>query len=279
MSSRNYSPFKGPLGKYRRDVPPPEHQPDLNVGGLVSVRKWRKVTYKQPFLDDLTGYYRFPATIAGVEAYTQKRHLRFPGKVRRAVGPQDIRQLIEVRNAAKMQVIHKAESAELATSVFLGVAVLRDMAVTKTLTQVINQEPLDTDAALFAADAVVDLGLCLEEPYENNWMLKPGPYNPAPQGLKVQLDRIAPDIGTQMANLGAYATEYPETLRTDEGVVALQTALEEQDYRISTWAPRHEAVTQAFPELTISEDVLMLRLPLSSILNLQNNLTRRPNSK
>jgi hypothetical protein len=153
------------------------------------------------------------------------------------------------------------------------VAVIRSEVLSRALGNVSDQKPIDEEVAAYSADAIVDFGLCLEEPYENNWKLKTDHRRQAtPQGLSDKLESVAPGIGTNLVNFGAFAEDNPDVLCTYDGVVAMQAALTEQDYRIGLWSSRHDAVREAYPDLPLSADILHLHVPLHEMLIMQADL-------
>jgi hypothetical protein len=49
----------------------------------------------------------------------------------------------------------------------------------------------------------------------------------------------------------------------------MQSAVVEQEYRIQAWQPRHEVLVAAFPDMNLSMDVLLQRIPLDEMLRLK----------
>lgn len=262
-------------GKKRREVIPPLELPKLDTDGLRSVQGWRIDVYKQPILDNLLGFYRFdPPTKSGANVYTNS-HRKFIGSegVPASIVQQYVQNPEQVENAAIRQMIHKAESTELATALFWSVAVLRSEVLGAALDSVGKGTPMDEDIATYSADAIVDMGLCLESPYESNWKLRTSPrQRKYPQGLRTKLDTMAPGIGANVVDFGAYADKHPSALYSDDGYVALHAAYIEQDYRINTWGPRHTAITEAYPDLPLSKEILYMALSLSEMLDIQDRL-------
>jgi hypothetical protein len=115
------------------------------------------------------------------------------------------------------------------------------------------------------------MGLCLDEPYEPVWNYSTKKKH-ADQGLIEQVKRIAPGVGKRAAEFGAFAVDNPDVLRSYDGVVLLQSAYEEQEFRIEAWSSRHEALMEAFPQTEPSEQILLHRLSLDEMLKLQNAL-------
>lgn len=271
MSRRNYSPKEGPLGSYRREVEIPHILPDIDTESVIDLQTWRGSTYNEPFLDKLTAHYKFFPSINGAKAYTKKESPRYPTKVK-AVGREAVKALIEKRDAARRQPTHVAETAELATALFWSIAVVRSVILTEIQGNIIDGKPYKDDVAAYAADAILDLGLCIEEPYENNPFLRDKNRAKLEQGLHEKIEIIAPGIGTDIARFGKYADIHHDALESADGLQLLDFALDEQGYRINTWQPRHTAVTAAFPELPVSEEILHLHVPLSEMLAIQYGL-------
>ncbi|CAN5464533.1 hypothetical protein BH10PAT3_BH10PAT3_6820 [soil metagenome] len=264
-----------PFGKYRREVVAPAELPEVDNEGLHAFRNWRNKTYKQPILDDLVGYYRLePPTKLVAEMYTgSKSKARGSAPLAAEVVVDYVRDPESV-DPAHRQIIHTAESAEMATAVFLGVAVLRSEVIEKALRDIANERPMADDIAAYAADAIIDMGLCLEEPFERNWRLKPGERKNAPKGLSKRLEREAPGLGTNLVDFGAYASLHHEAFVASpyDAVDALEAAYEEQNYRMAIWLPSHTAITEAFPELPLSKEILYMQEPLDKLLSIQYDL-------
>lgn len=263
-------------GKKRRDVVVPPSMPTLDAEGLRAIQDWRSTVYKQPILDDLLGYYRFdPPTKRGADIYTGARGkiIGIEGMSREIVS-RYVELPESVESAELRQVIHKAESTELATALFWSVAVMRSQVLNNALEAMGSGREIDEDVARFAADAIVDMGLCLESPYENNWRMRThARQRKYPQGLGSKLETIAPGVGTNVADFGAYAGEHPEVLQTQDGFVAMHAAFIEQDYRMELWGPRHTAITEAFPDLPLSREILYMAVPLEEMLSIQDRLS------
>ncbi len=280
MSRRNYKPSEGSLGKFRHDVPTPETLPVINTDAVLNLMDWRAKRYHRPFLDDLLGYYTFPATKSGVEAYTQKNPVKPVYPTEKAIGREAIRELIEARKQAERDAIdkterkklHIAESAEKVTALFLAVAKGRKAVISDVIASINDGTEFNPGSVVYAADAIADLGACLEEPYDHDYRNLTGPGRKTPQGLSARIESIAPDAGRQLVSFGSYASNNPEVLRSYEGVTALTAASDEQDYRISTWQPRHEVLFQVYPELEPSTDVITLKVPLGDMLQIQDDM-------
>lgn len=267
--------IKKPLrGKRRREVLTPEVIPDVNTEAVLRFMDWRANTYKKPILDKLNGYYLFSPTPWGVESYTKSNGIAYPAGIR-AVGKEAIAQLLQDRDTAQQkktrQMIHKAESAETATAFFWTIAVIRQAALAEMLKLAANGgegTELDPDVPVYAADALMQFGLCLESPFENNRR------RGKEEGLKTRLDSFGPQLGQDFVDFGAYATAHPEALYSFDGMVLMEAALDEQKYQIATWAPRHTAVIESYPQIEISREILYQTLPLAEMLAVEDELSR-----
>lgn len=281
MSERNYKPGLPhlPLGKYRREVPVPNSPPKLDTTGVFNVLEWRNLVYRKPFLDDLNGHYYFEAaTEAGAKAYTGAR--KFPGAFTREL-IRDYLAKPDTVDPRLRQVIHRAESTEKAIAVFARIAIARGDVLHTAIDYVGQQasakiddgnvQQLPREVATYAADAIVDFGLCLEQPYEKT---RPGiRYKPSVHGglaLRARLDQIAPGVGTSLANFGSYAGAHPETLVSYDGLLAMNWAADEQEYRSIEWMPRYSAVAEAFPALADTKKILY-DMPLHEIFVVQGH--------
>jgi hypothetical protein len=276
MAEKGYPAARG---KQRRPLEVPLFKPDVDIDGLMNFTTWRDRYYKKPILDDLTGYYQFVPTVAGVEAYARPKMPRIPQELLKSVtGREDVRGHIQKRReheaARERQRLHIAASAELATAVFWAVAFLRETVLLEAIGKISENQQPEWDVAVYAADAIQDFGLCLEKPVETEPMFVNGRGGKRlTNGLRTRLDGISPDLGTHVANFGAYAVEHPDALRSADGVALMQTTLEEQNYRKATWEPRHRAVVDAFPDLPQSEEILLFKRSLPELLSIQDNLS------
>jgi len=277
MSERNYRFIEGfPLGKYRRDVEPVLERPELDDDGLRNLFDWRdRNLHRQPFLDDLNGHYLFFPTPNGAKAYTENVTKPKIPKRPATILVKDLELFYNSRRdakaAARRQPLHVAQTAEHALALFWSVADRRSAHLGNVLDKVSRLEPLYGNeeietAVSFAADAIIDLGLCLEEPVETVYVPGTGRKSRVSRELKAQFDKISPDIGTQVVNYGSYLLGNPEGFHSADGVNLLQAAYDEQDHRINAWAPRHAALEQQYPKLELSEEVLMMRVPLQEML-------------
>lgn len=275
MSNRNYYRGVGPLGNIRRPVEIPAFVPEVDTDGLLEVDAWRVTIYKKPIVDNLMGFYRFdPATVRGALNYVKPSAPKYPTG-EKAVGKEAVLSLIaqkkEAEATAQRQSFHIAETTERALAVFWSVATVRYAVLGQALNAVTDEKAIPEDVGNYAADAIVDTGLCLEEPFENDWKFKVKKNTPLSKGLKMQIDKNAPNIGTQVASFGAFAVANHEALRSYDGIVIMQSAYEEQEFRISTWRSRHLALTEAIPELPVSDEILYQRMPMEEMLSIHNN--------
>lgn len=258
-------------GKKRREVETPETVPSIDTEAVLRFSEWRSSTYKKPILDRLNGYYLFPPTPWGISSYTRPNGIDYPFGIA-AIGREAARKLIESRNEAdekrNRQVLHKAQSAEMATAFFWTIAVLRQYAINEVLesAKLAGTSSPSEEASLYAADALLNFGLCLENPFENNRR------RGREEGLKTRLDRFSPDLGSQIASFGVYASKNPEALTTFDGIVLLGVARDEQQYHIDTWAPRHTTVIEQFPEIPISREILYQTLSFEEMVSIQDEL-------
>lgn len=277
MSERNYRHIEGfPLGKYRREVEPVLKRPELDDEGFLKLLDWRDESlHGRPFLDDLNGHYLFHPSPNGVKAYTENVPKPKMPKRDPTMLVKDLDVFFSARRhakeATKRQPKHVAEGAENALALFWSVAVGRSAHISNVLAKVTDQqslignEEIETSVA-FAADAIIDLGMCLEEPVETVYVPGRGRKPRVSNELKAKFDTFSPDIGSRIIDYGSYLTNNPEGFASADGVILLQAAYDEQDRRIDTWAPRHKALEQQYPELEVSQEVLMMRVPLQEML-------------
>lgn len=277
MSERNYRHIEGfPLGKYRRDVEPVATRPELDDEGLINLLDWRHESLNgRPFLDDLSGHYQFHPSPNGAKAYAT--NVKKPEKPKRkAVMPvSELRIYFEARKAAKeateRQPLHVAQNAEHVIALSWSIALERLRHLGKVSGAVSDQKPLIGNAEIetataYSADAIIDLGLCLEEPVETVYIPGTGRKPRVSSELKSKFDTFSPDIGARVVDYGAYLIDHPEGFDSADGYTLLQAAYEEQECRIKAWQPRHAALEQQFPELELSEEVLHMHVPLQEML-------------
>ncbi len=264
----------GLMGKTRIDSPETGERVILNTDGLLEVNAWRKQYYKQPFCDELNGYYRVsPPTRGAVKAYIGLSSKRMHGVelnddlfAQYKTDPESL--AVDTR-----QTVHKLESLELATAVFWAISQLRKSVLLEASATIADRKTMDESVARYTADAIMDLGICLLEPFERNWHLAENrrAYK-SPQGIKDRLDKIAPDLGANVLAFGGMCLERPEELTSYDGVVAINVALDEQDTRIDTWSALHGVVTDTFPNLPVSNEILYLHAPMDELLSLEPRL-------
>lgn len=264
--------YEMPPGRRRPDVEPPETQPDVDFEAVLAVSDWRKDFYKQPILDQLIGYYRFsPPTLNTAGSYIRSYSDR--SDVREAI--ESVQAYNDDRSAVPIkvrQVIHRAESLELALAVFGSVARLRELALTEVLSNVNNQQESSKAALRYAADAITDFGLCMENPFESERDYMDSQRPGMTPGVTMAMRDFAPGVGTQVASFGAYALKHPEALYSHDGVVLLDVTIDEQEYRQQAWLPRHKILMSLMPDLQQSKEILELQKPLDEMLELQDRL-------
>ncbi len=262
-------------GKRRREVETPLIAPEVNDGAVLQFRAWRSQFYRKPILDDLTGHYRFYPSKAGLQTYTRPDVIKMPEGIV-AVGPEEARKLIaqkqEKQSSQARQRLHIAGSTEFATALFWNVALLRKAMLIEAIARAADDEQPEWDVAGYAADAILDLGLCMEKPYEADPRYRDKKGRPMPSGLRTRLDQIDPQLGTQLVDFGAFASEHRDILRSADGLILMEAALEEQDYRIRIWEERHSLIREVFPQVGVSEDILYQRLSLQEMLDIECNL-------
>ena len=264
----------GIMGKARIDAHELDGFSGLDSEGLLAVNDWRNRSYKQPFCDELNGYYRVsPPERGAVEAYIGLRSKKMRGVeldadlfARYKVDPESL--AVETR-----QTVHKLESLELAAAVFWAISQLRKSVLLEASATIADGKQLGESVARYSADAFIDLGICLSEPFERNWHLSANrrAYK-SPQGLKDRLDKIAPGVGESLLAFGGLCLERPGELASYDGVVATSVALDEQDARIKTWSVIHGVVTDSFPDLPVSSEILYLYAPMDELLSLEPRL-------
>ncbi len=264
MSGRNYNPNQGPLGKTRQSFEVPKDMPIVNTDGLLAVQSWREVDYKKPILDDILAGYRFdPVTEAVAKRYVG-------GPRAKAVGREAVKAMIankdKVIAAGQRQPIHIAENTESTLATFWMIAQGRKDVLEQALSAAIKDETLQDSVAYQAAEAIEDMGHCLYQPFEPIWDKNRKKIVPDERVI-VAIDVFAPGVGEQTIAFGKYAADNHDALRTDTGIILMQSALEEQDYRIDAWRSRHETLVAAFPNIDLSMDVLLDRVPLDEMIN------------
>lgn len=270
MSRRNYKPTEGLLGKYRvRGEVPPE-TPHVDISSLLELQEWRVAQYQKPILDDLLAWYRFsPVTTETAKAYAGINKPRA-----RAVGQEAVKQLLankqEMLAAGERRIVHTAENTEETLALFWMTAEMRRQVLHTTLSNVVRDEPLDPTTARYAAEAIEDMGDCISEPFEPKWDGKKRKVVPDEEILDA-VRYYAPLAGSQISAFGRFAAENTDSLYSDTGIVLLQSAVEEQEYRIAAWEPRHQVLCEAFPDMQPSMDILLEHVPLEEMLRIQDS--------
>ncbi|NBU34218.1 hypothetical protein EB118_18465 [bacterium] len=262
-------------GKSRPEIEVPQHLPDVDIELLSTFSHWRNNIYKGPILDQLTGAYQFTNTKGAVEAYT-KPSIKKSNLKQRAVGREAVLNLlankdqilkgIEQNKSRERQRVHIAETAEQATALFYAAATARKVVLTEAIGNVSDNIQPQYDVAIWAADAIMALGQCMQNPIGKGERMQKK-HKESRGGLKVKLDSNFPNLGNELASFGAYATVHPQVLRSADGYFAMIAALQEQEYQIDFWQPRHEAIVQAFPAITQSSEALAGQMNLEQILS------------
>lgn len=248
-----------PFAMYRDWGPDPVKRPEIDLDDTMKLSDWQSKVYQKPIFDEITGHYGYYPSANGFTAYVGRAIERRP--VKRVLGePYKV-----FKDRRERQPQHIADSAELATALFWTSAVLRQTVLEEALRNINDGKEMKPEVAIYTADAIADYGFCLENPVEiNHTGIDNGP------NLKRQINRVAPGIGETLLDFGKYTREQPDDLRLHDGIVAIEVTLDEQERRTRHWAPRHTAVLEVFPETVISEDLLLLRVPLDEMLSIQH---------
>lgn len=271
MSTRNYRPQEGPLGKYRDPGETPARIPEVDMRAVANLNWWRNQTAAGPFLDELLGYYRFHPVTPDIAR-------RYVGEPRaKAVGREAVRKMLtnkdDIIAAGQRQLQHIAENAEETLATFWAVASLREDAIAQVLQDIEQGHQPAEKVSAWAADSILDLGMCIKEPFTGKDWHKSVPRPPIiiPGAIR----QLAPEAGDQITAFGLYASENHQALSTDKGVSLLEFALEEQDHRMQNWYSCHEALVEAFPGIPQSEDILLEHVPLDELLSIQKRAIGR----
>lgn len=257
-----------PLGKYRREVAVPHRRPKIDLQSVFNIEMFRTQFYEKPIVDDLLAHYRFePPTPEIAKKYVGEPRLRIVGEeaVREALKNKD-----EIVAAGERQVRHIAEKTDIVLGVFTKVATMRKVALQSALRSLGRGLPLDLTTAHYAADAIIDMGLCLEEPVD---VTRPNKKDTSEstQELRRVIEEIAPGIGTQLVSYGAYASSHPEALLDGIGIVVMESALDEQVMRIDAWTMRRDALAVTFPD-AVQDMSYLDHLSLEELLKVQGGL-------
>ncbi len=256
-----------PFAKFRDWGETPQVAPEIDLEDLRELSIWQASIYKRPITDEITGDgYQFYPSRNGANSYVTRAHAKqFAGKT--ALGMAISERDFEGRKAR--QLLHIARSAELATALFWTVASLREERLENALSSAQAGDIPDEDNTPFAADAIADYGFCLAYPFDKD--VRGEDHGP---GLRLQIDRIAPNIGEQILQFGLLSGDEPWHLRSEVGIALMQASLEEQRRRVAFWAPRHTALLEAFPDIEVSEEVLLQRIPAYEIIGLSRDKGR-----
>jgi hypothetical protein len=258
-----------PFAKYREWGTTPESKPELDVGLIADLTSFQSDVYRKPILDDITGYYQFYPSMNGAMSYATR------AASRRDVVRESIEAGDTLEEKRKRQILHIAESAEMATAVFWATATMRYDVVTHALSSIADiaekgsNEKLSDDVVAYASDAIADYGYCLVNPVQIDHT-----GNDHGKNLGAQIERVAPGVRISLLEFGKYADTHPEALQSYEGIVALQATAIEQERRINHWAPRHQAVVDAFPDIDISKEVLNLSVDLPELFSSHQSIKR-----
>ena len=250
-----------PTPRHRNWLLKPEQTPELDSNGLMQLGAWQTSVFRKPIQDQITGFYNFTPTIKGAQQYVIARARKHPAK------PQVGDTLQSFQDRGQRLRTHIAESAELATAIFSTVSLFRDEALREALRAVSERKRFSDDSVASATDAIMDYGYCLRNPVQIDFK---GENHG--QGLRLKIDSFGDNLGAQLEEFGSAALDDEGLLRSHDGVLAMELALAEQDRRFNYWMPRHEAVTEAFPDIDISEEILLLRVSLAEIKMLRKNL-------
>ncbi len=258
-----------PFAKYRDWGPTPETKPDLDTDLVADLASFQSDVYKKPILDDITGYYQFYPSMNGATSYVTR------AAQRRKVLIENIEPGDTLEEKRKRQILHIAESTEIATAVFWATATMRYDVVSHALGAIADiaeeerEERLPDDIAAYAADAIADYGYCLMHPVQIDHI-----GNDHGEYLRAQIERVAPETGRALLEFGIYSDEHSDALQSYDGVTALQATVLEQERRIAHWAPRHHAVMDAFPDIEISREVLNLGVDFPELFSLHKSIKR-----
>lgn len=268
MSERNYRPNDGPLGKYRNPGETPTEFPEVDIEAAMNLNAWRHQKNVGPFLDELIGYYRFYPAVAE----TAKKYVGGPRQ--RIVGREAVQQALDNRDeiieAGARQVIHIAEGNEEALATFMVIARMREYALEEALKSVNSAEAISDDAAVWAADSILDLGMCIREPFTGKDWKKEFKRDPSIKQINWRIKKSAPNTGQELVEFGLYAGENPEALSSFEGVALMNMAADEQVQRVGAWRDCYESMVEAYPDIRRSEDILLERVPLKELLSIQD---------
>lgn len=247
-----------PFAKIREYGPTPDFAPDIEISELLNLSDWQQRTFKKPMLDDITGSYQYFPSHNGLSTYVHGVAKNNP-----------VVKLAEESNTEflerkERQPLHVARTAEIATALFWTAAVIRTSVIEESLANISDGREIREDVARYSADAIADYGYCLVNPVQKDYL-----GHDSGKELKVVMDRLFPGVSNSILEFGKYADGNFDELRSYNGVALLESTLSEQNRRIAHWQPRHEAVCSVYPEIEISEEILLLKVPLEEMLDIQ----------
>jgi hypothetical protein len=250
-----------PFAMYRDWGPDPVELPEIDLDNTMNLANWQSKDYRRPIFDEITGHYKFFPSPNGFSSYVGRAIKRRPVKLVSGENYQDY------KDRVARQPQHIADRSELATALFWTSAILRQTVLEEALRNVNDGKAMKPEIAIYAADAIADYGFCLENPMDIDYTgFDHGP------NIKRQIQRVGPNVGKLLLDFGNYTRDRHEDLLLEEGIVAMEVTLDEQERRARHWAPRHSAILEAYPETEISEDVLLLHVPLDEMLSIQHVL-------
>lgn len=262
-----------PFAKHRNWQETPDSLPDLDTEALSKLGHWQENVYNKPVFDDITAYPNFYPSTDAARNYTTrptKRTLLKKTPDELGISEEDWQSRIE------RQPLHVAKSAELATAISWTAARLRAVSLNRAIGRVSSwgevegsQDVLiiEEDDAVIAADAIADYGYTLAHPVDLDHR---GVDYGKPLGKRIRQEAGGIDIGSALERFGLFAGVKPEVLQSADGVTAMEITQAEQDRRIKHWGERHGAITRAYPNISISREILEEHLPLHKIIEFSN---------
>lgn len=177
---------------------------------------------KQPIFDKFTDHYRVKPTKDSIERYVSGANAN-----RHVTRADDHEKQREIFRSMQRQTQHTADLLQQNVFDDLNVARLRRASLKALQHQVRNGLPLDPDAALEAADAILDFG----------------------QGLSANKDALRDihdeGLGEEIAAIGTQAIDDPEILRQNPDLLRLTQI--EQAARADYWQTLYEATEEHIP--------------------------------
>gem|GEM_PF-6451569 len=224
-----------PFPLVRETMAAPDVVPDVPQDGLRRFGDFLE-RVKLPILDeDLNKYKISPVTRRGLynytgynEAATEIKHLLNDGPTKA------IDKLLLAQDRAR-EVLHVAESAERSLAFFSLITLIRARALERALDQFGQHYVVrDNRAALWSADAITDIGYCMQRPAN---LPKPGTPNA----------KYSTVLADAVWGFGAYAGERDESvLSTADGYSLMLFAADEQKRRLPHFMDRYRLVVDEF---------------------------------